>query len=71
MAEWLTKRDRQMANDAIRIDDISNYHGTLAVVESEGEFFWMIEDHDDASWLPVSENLYRALVEHQNGQSET
>lgn len=52
-----------------QIGNISNYYGSLEVMEHNGKYYWIIEnydtDFDDLSeWEEISEELYLMLLKH-------
>jgi hypothetical protein len=54
-----------------RIGEISNYYGGLYVMESEGKYYWMIENYDTdfdklEDWSEIDKDLYDSLIAYDN-----
>ena len=50
----------------IAVGDIGNYYGGLNIKESEGKFFWSIENYDGYDWEEIPEYLYQTLIKYKN-----
>lgn len=48
-----------------RIGTIGNYYGHLEVCESDGNYFWSIDDYCGTRYEEIPESLYRALIEFE------
>lgn len=53
------------------IGDIGNYYGSLEVKESDGKYYWCIEDWDGKSWEQIPESLYLELQSFEKNRGET
>lgn len=51
-----------------KINEISNYYGTLKIREEDGKYYWFIEDYDDfrtpAIGKEIPQYLYEALEKY-------
>ncbi len=52
-----------------QIGNISNYYGSLEVMEHNGKYYWIIENYDThfedlSEWEEISEELYLMLLKH-------
>jgi hypothetical protein len=50
-----------MENKQYRIGNISNYYGGLMMRESDGNYFWGIEDWNGIQWEPIPFSMYTCL----------
>ena len=44
------------------VQGIGNYYGGLALVKTNGKFYWGIEDHIGTKVKEISEDLYKQLI---------
>lgn len=52
------------------IGKIGNYYGGLSVKESDGKFYWSIEDYSGEIWEEIPESLYRELITFETSKSK-
>ena len=55
----------------IRIGKIGNYYGGLYIIEHDGKYYWIIENHDTdfgiiSEWDEIPKELYESLLKYQN-----
>lgn len=48
---------------------IGNYYGGLNIMQHEGKYYWIIENHNTdfnnlEEWDEIEEELYNALIKH-------
>ena len=48
---------------------IGNYYGGLNIMQHEGKYYWIIENHNTdfnnlEEWNEIEEELYNALIKH-------
>lgn len=55
-----------MSEKITEIGEIGNYYGGLAVKQEDGKFYWSIENWDGCYWEEISQELYRALLKHDD-----
>jgi hypothetical protein len=60
------KVERWTAPKVRSIGDIGNYYGRLEVKESEGKYYWDIEDWDGHEWEEIPKSLYDALMAYED-----
>lgn len=57
--------DEFWEDNSIDVGDIGNYYGGLSVVESDGSYFWAIENYDGWSPEEITKELYDSLIKFQ------
>ena len=50
-----------MENKQYRVGNIENYYGGLVMRESDGKYFWGIEDWNGIKWEQIPFSMYTCL----------
>ena len=55
------------------IGEIGNYYGGLFIMEHEGRYYWLIDDHDTDfedldEWEEIDKKLYDSLLSYEKAR---